>query len=187
MEPYGSKLFTDSKDNSGTTLYALYHNENYPATLPYDTVTKKGYLDRQWPEGLRGPTSAAAVPRIGIMKSTDGGKSWENKGILIEDLQPRMILKPHNTSLTFAGGVGDPSAVASGERLYVYGEYSYPREYDSATYNPSVEWSGQCISIARIRLSDLDEPEGKASRWNGQAFDASYSSAGASYQILADA
>lgn len=178
-------VYQDSKDPSGRTLYALYHNENYPATLPYDEKTGKGYIDKNWPEGLRGPTSAAAVPRIGIMKSIDGGKRWEYKGILIEDLQPRMILKPHNTSLTFAGGVGDPSAVASGDHLYVfYGEYSYPVAYDSTKYDPSTEWSGQCISVARIRLSDLDQPEAKANRWDGKGFNASYDAAGVPVRSL---
>lgn len=178
-------VYQDVNDATGKTLYALYHNENYPATLPYDSTTGKGYIDQHWPEGLRGPESAAAVPRIGIMKSLDGGKSWENKGILIEDLQPRMILKPHNTSLTFAGGVGDPSAVASGNHLYVFfGEYSYPKNYDSATYNSSVEWSGQCISIARIPLDDLNAPEGNAKRWDGNGFNASYDSAGVPVSAL---
>jgi hypothetical protein len=178
-------VYQDTNDPSGKTLFALYHNENYPATLPYDPATGRGYIDKYWPEGLRGPASAAAVPRIGIMKSTDGGKSWENKGILIEDLQHRLILKPHNTSLTFAGGVGDPSAVASGDHLYVfYGEYSYPENYDSATYDPSVEWRGQCISIARIPLSDLDQPVGKAKRWDGKKFDASHDAAGVPVRSL---
>lgn len=178
-------VYQDVHDASGRTLYALYHNENYPATLPYDSSSGKGYIDRNWPEGLRGPSSAAAVPRIGIMKSVDGGKRWENKGIVVEDLQPRMILKPHNNSLTFAGGVGDPSAVASGEHLYIfYGEYSYPKPYDSATYDPSVEWSGQCISVARIALKDLDAPAGKAKRWDGESFAAPYDAAGVPVKSL---
>ncbi|MES1221437.1 MAG: hypothetical protein ABUT20_38405, partial [Bacteroidota bacterium] len=116
-------VYQDTKDKSGKTLFSVYHNENYPATLPYDSSTGEGYADKDWPQGLTGQTTPAAVCRIGIMKSTDGGRSWMNKGIFIEDLQPRMILKPHNTSVTFAGGVGDPSAVASGEWLYLfYGE-----------------------------------------------------------------
>jgi hypothetical protein len=82
-----------------------------------------------------------------------------------------MILKPHNTSVTFAGGVGDPSAVASGDFLYLfYSEYGYPGKYDSASYDPDVERSGQCISVARIALADLENPEGKAARWDGEAF-----------------
>ena len=164
-------VYQDVRDASGRTLYALYHNENYPATLPYDSATGEGYIDNNWPEGLTGTTSPAAVPRIGIMKSVNGGLAWEDKGIIIQDLQPRMVVKPHNTSLTFAGGVGDPSAVASGEYLYVfYGEYGFPGVYDSATYDPDVEAKGQCISVARMALADLDNPAGKAYRWDGKSF-----------------
>lgn len=165
-------VYQDVRDKSGKTLYAVYHNENYPSTLPYQS-DGTGYKDEKWPQGLQGPTSPAAVPRIGIMKSIDGGKSWENRGIFIEDYQPRLVLKPHNTSETFAGGVGDPSAVASGEYLYLfYGEYGYPGVYNPETYDPIKEASGQCISIARIKLSDLDNPVGKARRWDGKGFNA---------------
>lgn len=180
-------VYQSQEDKSGKTLYAVYHNENYPETLPYDPKTGEGYIDTLWPEGLTGPQSVAAVCRIGIMKSTNGGHSWENKGLFIEDLQPRMILKPHNNSLTFAGGVGDPSAVASGEYLYLfYGEYSYPGVYDEAKYDSVLEASGQCISIARIKIKDLDDPQGKAQRWDGKAFTAAYNDMGkpiASLQI----
>ena len=173
-------VYQDPKDASGKTLYAVYHNENYPATLPYDSATGQGYKDFRWPQGLTGPTSPAAVCRIGIMKSVDGGHSWDNKGLFIEDLQPRMILKPHNTSETFAGGVGDPSAVASGDYLYLfYGEYGYPGVYDSTKYDADKEWSGQCISIARIALKDLDSPEGKAKRWDGKTFNGDWNGIGA--------
>ena len=180
-------VYQDKKDATGRTLYAIYHNENYPSTLPYDPATGEGYIDRNWPQGLKGPSSAGAVCRIGVMKSTNGGRRWENKGLLIEDKQPRMILKPYNTSNTFPGGVGDPSAVASGDYLYVfYGEYGYPGVYDSLAYDPAKEWSGQCISIARIGLSELENPVGKARRWDGQAFTAPWDGIGrpvASLQI----
>lgn len=166
-------VWQDTSDNSGKTLYAVYHNENYPSTLPYDEATGKGYKNERWPEGIKEPGSPAAVCRIGIMKSVDGGHSWENKGIFIEDLQPRFILKPHNTSKTFAGGVGDPSAVRSGDFLYLfYGEYGYPGEYDEKTWTAEKEWSGQCISVARIRIVDLENPEMKGFRWGGNAFSA---------------
>ncbi|MEY3367006.1 MAG: hypothetical protein RI973_161 [Bacteroidota bacterium] len=172
-------VYQDQRDASGKTLYAIYHNENYPATLPYDSTTGEGYINKDWPRGLTGPTSPAAVCRIGVMKSTNGGHSWENKGLFIEDKQPRMILKPHNTSNTFAGGVGDPSAVSHGDYLYLfYGEYGYPGVYDPAAYDPENEWSGQCISVARIKISDLDDPQGKANRWGGQAFDVPWDSIG---------
>lgn len=167
-------IYQDSKDKSGKTLYAVYHNENYPQTLPFNETTGEGYINsKDWPEGLTGATTPAAVCRIGIMKSIDGGESWENKGIFIEDLQARMIMKPHNKSVTFAGGVGDPSAVVSGDYLYLfYSEYGYPGTYNPSAYDADMEWKGQCISVARIALSDLDNPVGKARRWNGNSFDA---------------
>lgn len=172
-------VYQHTDDPTGKTLYAVYHNENYPQNLPYDKTTGQGYINYNWPQGLQGPKSPAAVSRIGIMKSTNGGHSWENKGLFLEDLQARMILKPYNSSNTFAGGVGDPSAIRSGDHLYLfYGEYSYPEPYDSATYSKDKEWSGQCISVARIAISDLDAPEGKALRWDGQAFSASWNGAG---------
>lgn len=184
-------VYQDPNDQSGKTLYAVYHNENYPATLPYDPKTGKGYKNEKWPEGLRGPASAAAVCRIGIMKSVNGGRSWENKGISIEDDQPRLILKPHNTSKTFGGGVGDPSAVANGDYLYLfYGEYGYPGVYNETTYSRKTEWNGQCISIARIALKDLDQPQGKAKRWDGKGFTVPHDSIGkpiASLQIPTEA
>ncbi|MBO0948340.1 hypothetical protein [Fibrella forsythiae] len=174
-------------DASGQTLYAVYHNENYPSTLPYDPKTGTGYKNENWPEGIKEPGSPSAVCRIGIMKSTDGGRSWQNRGLFLEDKQPRMILSPHNKSKTFAGGVGDPSAVVSGDYLYLfYGEYGYPGTYLAATYDPASEQRGQCISVARIRLSDLDQPEGKARRWDGKGFNVPYDGVGvpiASLQI----
>jgi len=164
-------LYQDPKDLTGNTLFALYHNENYPSTLPYDSLTGEGYIDASWPEGLRGPETKTAVCRIGIMKSTDGGRSWVDKGILLEDLQPRLILRPHNTGINFAGGVGDPSAVVQGDYLYIfYGEYGYPGRYSAIGYDSVKEWRSQCISIARIPLAVLENPDGKARRWNGSAF-----------------
>lgn len=172
-------IYQDNQDTSGKTLYAIYHNENYPENFPYNPATGEGYLKMNWPESLRGPKSSAAVCRIGIMKSADGGRSWENKGILLKDLQPRMILKPYNNSKTFAGGVGDPPAVASGEFLYLfYGEYAYPGVYDEKTYNARKEWGRQCISVARIPLKDLDDPAGKVRRWDGKGFNAGPTEAG---------
>lgn len=172
-------VYQDPKDKSGRILYAIYHNENYPETLPYDPKTGEGYLDKNWPLGLTDRITPAAVPRIGVMKSIDGGWNWDNKGLFLEDKHERMILKPHNTSKTFAGGVGDPSAVAVGDYLYLfYGEYGYPGTYDSITYNPHKEWEGQCISVARIRIDELENPQGKAKRWDGTGFNATWDGIG---------
>lgn len=172
-------VYKDTTDGSEQTLYALYHNENYPLNFPYRTETGEGYSFNKWPVGLLGDTTEAAVCRIGIMKSIDGGRSWSDKGIILEDKQPRMILKPHNTSVDFAGGVGDPSAVASGDFLYVfYSEYGYPDNYDEESYSPAKEWSGQCISVARIPLKELNDPAKKAKRWDGTGFTIPYDGIG---------
>jgi hypothetical protein len=164
-------VYKDVNDPTDRTLYALYHNENYPTNFPFRSQTGEGYLPDNWPVGLLGDTTLAAVCRIGIMKSADGGRTWTDKGIILEDKQPRMILRPHNTSVDFAGGVGDPSAVSSGDFLYIfYGEYGYPGIFDTAGYDPIKEWSGQCISVARININDLNDPAGKAKRWDGKDF-----------------
>ncbi len=158
-------------DATGRTLYAVYHNENYPETLPFNPATGEGYRDENWPPGLQGDTSVQAVCRIGVMKSTDGGDSWADHGVILEDLDARMIVSPVNRNNTFPGGVGDPSAVASGDYLYVFfGEYGYPGVFDPATHHPAIEADGQCISVARIALADLDAPVGAARRWDGTAF-----------------
>lgn len=172
-------VYQDPSDKSGKTLYALYHNENYPLNYPYRSSTGEGYLPDNWPVGLLGDSTQAAVCRIGIMKSENGGYSWINKGIVLEDKQPRMILLPNNTSVDFGGGVGDPSAIACGDYLYIfYSEYGYPGIYEENSYNPVTEWEGQCISVARISLADLNNPEKKALRWDGKGFTIPYDGAG---------
>ncbi len=168
-------VYQDQADPSGRTLYALYHNENYPETLPFDPATGEGLSDEAWPPGLCGPESVQAVPRIGVMKSTDGGDSWENLGIVLEDDNERMIRLPINQNECFPGGVGDPCAVASGEHLYVFfGEYAYPTAFNADTWSGEVEAAAQCISVARIPLDSLDAPAGLATRWDGTAFQAGW-------------
>ncbi len=172
-------------DPSGQTLYALYHNENYPETLPYDPSDGSGLSDRDWPPGLQGDSSVQAVPRIGIMRSTDGGASWDDRGILLEDRDDRMIRLPVNRNYCFPGGVGDPSAVASGDHLYVfYGEYAYPTTWSAETWDRDVEAAAQCVSVARVPLDRLDDPTGAARRWGGQAFDAAWDGAGVPIRSL---
>lgn len=172
-------VYQDPSDASGRTLYALYHNENYPETLPFDPATGEGMSDRDWPPGLKGEGSVQAAPRIGIMHSTDGGESWVDRGILLEDRDERMIRLPVNRNYCFPGGVGDPSAVANGEHLYVfYGEYAYPTAWSADSWNRDVEAAAQCISVARVPLADLDAPTGAARRWDGRSFGAAWDGVG---------
>jgi hypothetical protein len=173
-------IYQDPGDPTGRTLYALYHNENYPETLPFDPATGEGYHDEAWPPGLGGDDTVQAVPRIGIMHSTDGGASWADRGLLLEDRDERMVRLPVNRNYCFPGGVGDPSAVADGDHLYVfYGEYAYPTAFDAATWDRDLEAAAQCISVARIPLDAIDEPTGAAWRWDGHAFAAPWDGPGA--------
>jgi hypothetical protein len=56
-------VYQDVADKSGRTLYAVYHNENYPETLPYNPTTGEGYIDKDWPLGLTERiTPACCVP-----------------------------------------------------------------------------------------------------------------------------
>jgi hypothetical protein len=172
-------VYQDASDPSGRTLYALYHNENYPETLPFDAETGEGLTGRDWPPGLKGDGSVQAVPRIGIMHSDDGGLSWTDRGILLEDRDERMIRLPVNRNYCFPGGVGDPSAVASGDHLYVFfGEYAYPTAWSADAWDREAEAAAQCISVARLPLASLDAPTGAARRWGGTAFDAPWDGAG---------
>ncbi len=144
--------------------------------LPRDAAVRSGDR-RRLPRrglaaGLRGEGSVQAVPRIGIMRSDDGGLRWSDRGVILSDRDERMVRSPINRNNTFPGGVGDPSAVASGDHLYVFfGEYAYPQAWDAASHDGALESSGQCISVARIPLADLDDPAGAARRWGGTAFD----------------
>lgn len=172
-------VYQDPSDPTGRSLWALYHNENYPETLPFDAATGEGLRDEAWPPGLQGDDSVQAVPRIGIMRSIDGGESWVNRGILLEDRDERMIRLPVNRNYCFPGGVGDPSAVASGDYLLVfYGEYAYPTAWDADSWDRATEAAAQCISVARVPLADLDSPTGAAKRWSGEAFDVPWDGAG---------
>ncbi|MCA0295628.1 MAG: hypothetical protein LCH96_10030 [Actinobacteria bacterium] len=173
-----------SPEPDGRRLYALYHNENYPQTLPLGP-SGEGYATTDWPAGLQGEGSPQAVCRIGVMASGDGGASWTDRGILLQDHQPRLVLAPTNRNYTFSGGVGDPSAVASGDHLYVFfGEYGYPGRYAPDTWDAAVEASGQCISVARIALADLDDPVGRARRWDGERFSAAPDGIGVPIEAL---
>jgi hypothetical protein len=135
--------------------------------------------DENWPPGLKGDDSIQAAPRIGIMKSTDGGDSWVNLGIILEDRNDRMIRLPINKNYCFPGGVGDPSAIANGDYLYVFfGEYAYPGPFSASTWSSEEEASGQCVSVGRILISDLDNPTKKAKRWDGTGFNADWNGIG---------
>jgi hypothetical protein len=114
------------------TLYGYYHNER-PATACRD--------------------AARMIPRIGAARSTDGGETWENLGILLES--SRVTLDCSTVNKYFVGGVGDLSVMLDPDSKDLYIFYS---EY-------SRDLASQGVGVARLLWADRDDPEGKVTVW----------------------
>ena len=123
--------------DAGGRWYGFYHHER-PADLC-------GRPDRQ-------------LPRIGAMRSSDNGRSWEDLGIILD--APPGSEACDSANRFVLGGVGDLTAAldAGGKDLYLY--YSqYVRDGAS-----------QGVVVARLAWANRDAPAGKAATWNGGAW-----------------
>lgn len=116
-----------------------------------------GYYHHERPADLCGRPDRQ-LPRIGALRSTDTGATWEDLGIVLDappgsaacDSQNRFVL----------GGVGDVTAALDAQGLDVYLYFSqYSR--DGAT---------QGVAVARIAWANRDQPAGKATIWNDGAW-----------------
>ncbi len=124
-------------------LYGLYHLEEGPyvrCPAPYE----RPYL---------------SVPHIGLGRSTDNGRTWQNVGIIISD--GSFEISCDLPVRFFAGGVGDPSMAVGPDSTHAYIAFTDYTGTDATT---------QGIQLARIALTDLDaplQPDGtsKALRW----------------------
>lgn len=119
-------------------LYGLYHREEYLGECP----------DREY----------FTVPDIGMARSNDGGRTWKDLGLVLQDKGVNRSCETPNKF--FAGGVGDPSWAIdrSGRYLYIFfSSYTDPL-------------SNQGIQIARLAVADLDSPAGRVWRWNAGAW-----------------
>jgi hypothetical protein len=112
------------------TLYAWYHHEVF----------------------LNCPGNPVSAPFIGALRSDDDGKTFFDLGpVLASDAEPDCA----TPNRYFAGGVGDFSAIADRQALYIYFFFSH---YGGET-------SEQGIATARIAISDLDSPEGQVFKY----------------------
>lgn len=123
------------RDDDGT-LYAWYHRE---------------------PRNLC-PNDSHTVPIIGAARSTDGGRSWIDQGIVLE-------ARPDGTDCNsvnhyFAGGHGDQSIALDANREYVYMYFS--------TY--SGDLSEQGVGVARMAWADRNNQIGAWSKWHDESF-----------------
>lgn len=99
-------------------------------------------------------------PQIGVTRSVDNGRTWENLGFIIESPIEENNCDAKNGF--FSNGVGDFSVLMDKNREYVYIYF--------ANYPMIHQVEDQGVSAARIRVADLATPIGKTWRWFNGAF-----------------
>lgn len=119
------------------TLYGYYHNEP-PAVCPDPRLT---------------------APQIGAARSSDGGATWTDLGIILTDVPGRLVCDTPNTY--FAGGVGDFSVMLDPGSQFLYIFFSI--------YGGEV--SEQGVGVARLAFADRDEPAGQVQKYFAGAWD----------------
>jgi hypothetical protein len=123
-------------DDSGA-WYGYYHHE----TPAYEC----GRLDR-------------FIPRIGSVRSTDRGATWQDLGILLE--APPGSAACGSANRYTIGGVGDLSALlapGSTDLFLYYSQYSRVA-------------AEQGVMVARLAWADRDAPAGRVTIWNDGAW-----------------
>ncbi len=127
------------------------------AIVPDELGAWYGYYHHERPADACGRPERQ-LPRLGAMRSTDQGATWEDLGIVL-DAPPGSEACDSNNRFVL-GGVGDVTAVldANGQDLYLYfSQYSR----DAA---------GQGVAVARLAWADRETPVGKATVWNDGAW-----------------
>jgi len=123
------------------------------AIIPDETGTWYGYYHHERPADACG-RSDRQLPRIGAMRSTDLGATWDDLGIVIDAPAGTEACDSNNRFVI--GGVGDVTAALDADRKDVYLYYSqYVRDGAS-----------QGVAVARIAWADRDAPAGKAAIWS---------------------
>ena len=127
------------------------------AILPDEFGAWYGYYHHERPADLCGRPDRQ-LPRIGAMKSSDNGRTWEDLGIVLD--APRGSEACDSQNRYVLGGIGDVTAALDAESKDVYLYFSqYLRDGRS-----------QGVAVARIAWADRDAPVGKASIWNDGAW-----------------
>ncbi|MGE3821353.1 MAG: hypothetical protein AB7I30_18235 [Isosphaeraceae bacterium] len=107
------------------------------------------------PKGLFGGwLGGLTAPRVGQMVSDDNGLHWRDQGTVIEAPQDSQI-EESTFNRYFGGGYGDFSVIADTNSEYLY--------FFISSYHKDPARQG--VAVARMKLADLDEPEGKVFFW----------------------
>jgi len=118
------------------TWYGYYHNE-----IPADPVC---------------PGSKKVIPRIGAARSHDGGRTWEQLGIILE--APASAFACDTNNEFFVNGAGDFSALLDPDSRDLYFFFS---QYERST-------TQQGVAVARMAWADRDAPLGKVMVWRSR-------------------
>ncbi len=129
--PGGIWLEAVINDEAGV-FYGYYHNERELAECP---------------------ESGKTAPRIGAVKSLDGGRTWQDLGIVLDASADSYVCETTNTF--FVGGVGDFSAVLDHQGMYLY--------FFVSTYAGDPALQG--VGVARMLWADRDDPVGSVAVW----------------------
>lgn len=155
--------------SAGATLETLQQGEavgfsSHPgngvwmeAIVPDPSGVWYGYYHHERPAHLCGRPERQ-LPRLGAMRSTDQGATWEDLGIILDAPPGSEACASSNRFVL--GGVGDVTAVldANGQDLYLYfSQYS-------------LDAAGQGVAVARLTWADRDAPAGKVTIWNDGAW-----------------
>jgi hypothetical protein len=153
---------------SGTSLSALHgdgpvdfisHPGNgvwMEAIVPDASGAWYGYYHHERPADACGRPDRQ-LPRIGAMRSSDQGQTWEDLGIVID--APPFGEACDSANRFVLGGVGDVTAAldADGQDLFLY----------FSQYSKGVD---QGVAVARLAWADRDAPVGKVTIWNNGAW-----------------
>jgi len=116
-----------------------------------------GYYHHETPaEACR--RSDRFIPRIGALRSTDRGSTWEHLGMILEAAPESAACDSSNGFVL--GGVGDVTAMLTPNRTDVFLYFS---QYSKVP-------SEQGIAVARLAWADRDAPVGRVTVWRDGAW-----------------
>jgi len=120
------------------TIFGYYHNEVPDVCPPRKDVMAPGY---------------PVIAKIGAVRSTDGGLTWEDLGWVMGGADTDV--KCVSGSPWFAGGSGDFGVLPDRDGKFYY--------FYFANYSPNRAEQG--LAVARLAAADLEHPVGKIQRW----------------------
>lgn len=148
----------ESLQDAGPIAFASHpgHGVWFEAIVPADDGTWYAYYHER-PADMCGRPDRQ-MPRIGAMRSSDHGATWDDLGIVLD--APPGAEACESSNRFVLGGVGDVTAAldAASQDVYLYfSQYSR----DAAV---------QGVAVARLAWADRDAPAGKASVWRDGAW-----------------